>query len=212
VDEQEVDARRITFWGCFLFDKCWSSYLGRLPQLPVSNITAAKYDVFPDEEADIWSPYTDRGIGQMYSQPSRTRAVALQISKLCEISTDLLNSFYHPQRLEKSVGMSQELMMLANLQTRLEAWQKDLPMELEAKDGQLPNVLLMQYVEILYHSIHKKLTFYSMFCHLLYIHLFRPLLKYNPSSSPLPSHVSPRKVCIHAASSILYIQPVPSTS
>jgi len=42
----------------------------------------------------------------------------------------------------------------------------------------------------------------SMFSHLLYIHLFRPFLKYNPSTSPLPSHVSPRKLCTQAAGSI----------
>lgn len=41
-----------------------------------------------------------------------------------------------------------------------------------------------------------------MFCHLLYIHLFRPFLKYNPSTSPLPTHVSPRKFCTQAASLI----------
>lgn len=41
-----------------------------------------------------------------------------------------------------------------------------------------------------------------MFFHLLYIHLFRPFLKYNPSTSPLPSHVSPRKLCTQAAGSV----------
>lgn len=41
-----------------------------------------------------------------------------------------------------------------------------------------------------------------MFFHLLYIHLFRPFLKYNPTTSPLPSHVSPRKLCTQAAGSI----------
>lgn len=41
-----------------------------------------------------------------------------------------------------------------------------------------------------------------MFLHLLYIHLFRPFLKYNPSTSPLPSHVSPRKLCSQAAGSV----------
>jgi len=146
MDEGEIDARRVTFWGCFLFDKCWSNYLGRLPQLPVSNITAPKYDVFPDEDADIWSPYTDSGIGQLHSQASRTRTVALQLSNLCEISSDLLIFFYHPQHLEKSIGRAQELKKLSELQTRLEAWRRDLPKELEAKEGQLPNVLLMQYV------------------------------------------------------------------
>lgn len=34
-----------------------------------------------------------------------------------------------------------------------------------------------------------------MFYHLQYIHLFRPFLKYIPSASPLPSHVSPRRIC-----------------
>lgn len=144
MDEQEIDARRVTFWGCFLFDKCWSNYLGRLPQLPTSNITVPKYDVFPDEDADIWSPYTDNGIGQMHSQASRTRAVALQISGLCEISSDLLIFFYHPQQIERTQGRAAELKKLSELHTRLEAWRKELPKELEAKEGQLPNVLLMQ--------------------------------------------------------------------
>lgn len=41
-----------------------------------------------------------------------------------------------------------------------------------------------------------------MFFHLLYIHLFRPFLKYNPNNSPLPAHVSPRKLCTAAAQTI----------
>jgi hypothetical protein len=41
-----------------------------------------------------------------------------------------------------------------------------------------------------------------MFFQLLYIHLFRPFLKYNPNNSPLPAHVSPRKLCTQAAAMI----------
>lgn len=41
-----------------------------------------------------------------------------------------------------------------------------------------------------------------MFYHLLLIHLYRPFLKYNRSTSPLPQHVSPRRLCTQAASSI----------
>ena len=41
-----------------------------------------------------------------------------------------------------------------------------------------------------------------MFFHLLFIHLFRPFLKYNQTSSPLPANVSPRKMCTHAATMI----------
>jgi hypothetical protein len=46
------------------------------------------------------------------------------------------------------------------------------------------------------------LTHRSMFFQLLYIHLFRPFLKYNPDNSPLPTHVSPRKLCTQAAAMI----------
>lgn len=41
-----------------------------------------------------------------------------------------------------------------------------------------------------------------MFFQLLFIHLFRPFLKYKQANSPLPAHVSPRKFCTHAAATI----------
>ena len=41
-----------------------------------------------------------------------------------------------------------------------------------------------------------------MFCQLLFIHLFRPFLKYTQANSPLPPTVSPRKLCTQAASMI----------
>jgi hypothetical protein len=41
-----------------------------------------------------------------------------------------------------------------------------------------------------------------MFFQLLYIHLFRPFLKYNQATSPLPPNVSPRRLCTQAAAAI----------
>ncbi|KAL8993198.1 MAG: hypothetical protein Q9169_006529 [Polycauliona sp. 2 TL-2023] len=185
MDEEETDARRMSLWGCFLFDKCWSNYLGRQPQVPLSSVAVPKFDVFPIEDSETWSPYSDAGVGQNHSQPARTRAVALQISSLCEISGDLLHYFYHPTNLDKPLTKQAELRKLSELHTRLEAWRKDLPKELEPKEGQLACVLVMH-----------------MFYQLLFIHLFRPFLKYRPSTSPLPSHVSPRKFCTHSATTI----------
>jgi len=185
LDEKEVDARRVTFWGCFLFDKCWSNYLGRLPQLPKNSFNVPKYDVFPEEDAQDWSPYTDTGYDEVNRQPSRTRAVGLQLLKLSEISSDLLLFFYHPNHIKRSYSKSVELKKLSELHRRLEEWRKDVPKELEPKDGQLPNVILMH-----------------MFFHLQYIHLFRPFLRYAPNASPLPSHVSPRRMCTANAGAI----------
>lgn len=69
---------------------------------------------------------------------------------LCEISSDLLLYFYHPKNLEKPMGKQAELKKLSELHTRLEAWRKDLPKELEAREGQLPSALVMQYGLILH--------------------------------------------------------------
>jgi hypothetical protein len=41
-----------------------------------------------------------------------------------------------------------------------------------------------------------------MFFQLLYIHLFRPFLKYSQTTSPLPPSVSPRRLCTNAAATI----------
>ncbi len=127
-----------------LAHRCWSNYLGRQPQLPLSSITTPKPDVFPTEDSETWSPVTDSGLVQAHTQPARTRAVALQISKLSEISSDLLISFYHPTQLDKPASKQTELKKLSELHTRLEAWKRDLPHEMEPRDGQLPQVLLMQ--------------------------------------------------------------------
>ena len=104
-----------------------------------------KFEVFPTEDAAMWSPYTDQGMTQAHSQPSRTRAVALQISSLCEISSDLLIYFYHPTQMERPGSRQAELKKLSELHTRLEGWRKNLPKELEPREGALPPVLLMQY-------------------------------------------------------------------
>lgn len=77
-------------------------------------------------------------------QPSRTRAVALHISELCEISGDLLVVFYHPAAMEKPLAKQSELRKLSDIHTRLEGWKKKLPKELEPKEGQLAHVLVMQ--------------------------------------------------------------------
>jgi len=144
IDEKEEDARRITFWGCFLFDKCWSNYLGRMPQLPNTILTVPKFEVFPSEDAETWSAVTDSGLSDANSQPSRTRAIALQISKLCEISSDLMNFFYNPTDIGKAKGKQAELKKLSEIHVRLETWRRELPKELEPKEGGLPHMLVMQ--------------------------------------------------------------------
>jgi len=46
------------------------------------------------------------------------------------------------------------------------------------------------------------LILHSMFFQILFIHLFRPFLKYTQATSPLPQTVSPRKLCTSSAAAI----------
>jgi hypothetical protein len=172
-----------------------------MPQLPSAMVSVPKPDVFPNEDSENWVPYTDDGMNIANAQPSRIRAIFLQISHLCEISNDILFVFYNPtptadpqsvklptvKNLTKS-NVDAEFKKLGELFNRLEGWRKALPSELDAKEGSLPSALLMH-----------------MFHQTLYIHLFRPFLKFsnqnNSASTPL-SHLDPRKACLAAATTI----------
>lgn len=144
-DDEEEDAKRITFWGCFMIDKCWSNYLGRLPIFERStNVTVPKFEVFPMDDAADWCSYTESGFTQTNAQPSRVRAVALQVSALCDISSDLISRFYHPSVFEKPLGKQIEVKRLKEIHSRLEDWKRQLPKSLEPKEGILPSVIVMQ--------------------------------------------------------------------
>lgn len=177
--------------------------MGRMPQLPSSMVTVPKPDVFPSEDSDNWLPYTDSGVSTINPQPSRIRAVSLRISMLCEISNDVLLSFYDSapgsnsgvvefaattiNRIQQAGknGVQAEFKKLGELFAKLEDWRKKLPGELEAKEGSLPSVLLMH-----------------MFHQTLYIHLFRPFLKSSAATNSTLSHLDPRKACLAAATMI----------
>lgn len=179
--------------------------MGRMPQLPSSMVTVPKPDVFPSEDSDNWHPYTDAGHSTINPQPSRIRAVSLRITMLCEISNDILLSFYNPTPGTSTAGATTadasatiakvlqqgknsaagEFKKLGELFTRLEEWRKKLPPELEAKEGSLPSVLLMH-----------------MFHQTLYIHLFRPFLKFSAATTSTLSHLDPRKACLGAATTM----------
>ena len=105
-----------------------------------------KFEVIPEEDSEVWSPYSDAGFDHSHVQPARTRLVALHLSGLCEISSDLMSSFYNPIDMYKPIGKQAELKKLGEIHQRLELWRRDLPKELEAKENALPPILIMQYV------------------------------------------------------------------
>jgi hypothetical protein len=53
-------------------------------------------------------------------------------------------SFYNPIDMDKAKTKQSELKKLSDIHQRLEQWKRDLPKELEPKEGGLPNMLVMQ--------------------------------------------------------------------
>jgi hypothetical protein len=55
-----------------------------------------------------------------------------------------MNSFYNPIDMDKVKGRQAELKKLSEIHMRLETWRRELPKELEPKEGGLPHMLVMQ--------------------------------------------------------------------
>jgi len=60
ISQEEADARVITFWGCYLFGKGWSAYLGRPESIPAHLIeNTPRPSLNAEEEIALWTPYSD---------------------------------------------------------------------------------------------------------------------------------------------------------
>jgi len=57
-----------------------------------------------------------------------------------------MNYFYNPIDMDKAKGKQAELKKLSDIHQSLETWRRELPKELEPKEGGLPSMLVMQYV------------------------------------------------------------------
>ena len=55
-----------------------------------------------------------------------------------------MNFFYNPIDMDKAKGKQVELKKLSEIHQRLETWRRELPKELEPKEGGLPSMLVMQ--------------------------------------------------------------------
>lgn len=60
ISQEEADARVTTFWGCYLFDKGWSAYLGRPESIPAHLVERTPRPALKaEEEFAFWTPYGD---------------------------------------------------------------------------------------------------------------------------------------------------------
>lgn len=135
----EIETRKITFWGCYVFQTAWGICVGRISCLPHAAITVDKPPVRTQLENKPWTPCGDPREQQL-SQQSRIHTILIQNSLLAEIVNDTIHMFYAPRGRTNSRKLLQ-------LYSRFQDWYKALPGSLAIRDEPeitLPQVITMQ--------------------------------------------------------------------
>lgn len=131
----EIEARRITFWGCFILDIGWSIAAGKLSFLPRTAVSIDKPNISQALESKVWiSDESDQ-----LTQQSHKYGILVQNSLLCEVVDDILQMFYAP----RDRVTSRRLILHHE---KLQAWFKALPdyLAIHSNAPTLPQVVALQ--------------------------------------------------------------------
>ena len=143
----EAEARKITFWGCYVLGNAWAICDGHRSALPPDDIwierSVSREATF---ESRIWKPYSDENAPEKWSQfeqPGSTYSLLLQSILLSEIVNDTVRTFSHPVD-----GFSSRKQQLQQLRDRFQEWLQALPENLRVRHNapSLPHVLTLQQV------------------------------------------------------------------
>ncbi|KAK5163709.1 uncharacterized protein LTR77_010382 [Saxophila tyrrhenica] len=171
----EIEVRKITFWGVFNLETICSVGFGRLSQLPIAaaDISRPSSDRV---ETQTWRPYEDNNFapGSNIEQPLHPMLFTDQLSKLSELASDMVNTFYAPRERFTS-------RRLALAYKQYQEWHRNLPDAFRLENTSLPHVIILH-----------------MYYHACILHLFRPYVKLDLSGANL----WPREACTHSANEI----------
>jgi len=142
ITASEIEARRLTFWGCFVLETAWAICIGRISQLPRTAIRLEKPTLIPNLESTPWKPHGtpnyDGGWSEL-EQPSLKYSILLQCSILSEIVDDIIHLFYAPR--DRITSRKLQL-----YHEKLQQWYIQLPSGLRIRESgpTLPQVLTLQ--------------------------------------------------------------------
>lgn len=152
----EAEVRRVTFWGVFNLETFVSSFsdrlspfeliegsmtavgFGRLSQLPRAAADIPKPAILDRTENQTWRPYEDANlaISPSAEQLSLSMLFVEHLSKLSELASDMVNTFYAPRERFTSRG-------LANAYGMFQEWHRSLPDAFRLENTALPHVLVL---------------------------------------------------------------------
>ncbi|KAK0270103.1 hypothetical protein LTR35_014351 [Friedmanniomyces endolithicus] len=135
----ELEARKITFWGVFNLETACAVSFGRLSLLPRCAADIAKPSLNDRFESLTWHPYHDDV--NMTMSPSIQQAARPMLfvdcrSKLSELASDMVNTFYAPRERFTS-------RRLGAAYAQYQEWHQNLPDAFRLENTALPHVLVL---------------------------------------------------------------------
>lgn len=134
----DAEVRKITFWGIFNLETMFSVGVGRVSQLPRSAADVSRPTGHGRSDDPIWKPYDDTGMASLPSaeQPARPTMFLEYMSRLNEISSDVVNAFYAPRERFTS-------RRLATTYEQYQEWHRNLPECFQIQNTTLPHVFAL---------------------------------------------------------------------
>lgn len=156
ITAEEAHMRKITFWGCFVFDRLWSFYMGRPASLRLGDVPLSRPceadAMLGDKES--WVPYTSptEKLAPMwteYTAPTHLNATRMYLVKLTEMIAEIQETMY-----SGSEGLGPELWSFASkMHVRLASWHTKLPSPLLCSpNSQRPVISHIVVLHIQYHG------------------------------------------------------------
>ncbi|CUM65837.1 uncharacterized protein PRCAT00003486001 [Priceomyces carsonii] len=192
ISEEEVKVRNTTFWGCYLFDQGWSSYLGRPPAIRMCDVSINLPD-FHEEKPLEWVPFYESSnqfpdeVIKLEFYPENTLLATLKLYHILEL---IIFSLYTSRKEEDNVEKKKNYRLLLEEHYQLlELWRAKLPDYLRySQFNTHPAILMLQ-------GMYQSIT----------IFLFRPYIKLSERNWRIENIPDPLDQCRQCAKSILEI-------
>lgn len=129
ITEEEAHVRKVTFWGCCLFDRLWSFYMGRPASMRLKDVTVdrpAEKDVRLGD-LDKWIPYTEPGapvaeIWNNFTAPKYLNITRIYLIKLIEMIAEIQETMY-----SGNTNQLELITFTSRMYVKLTSWYTELP-------------------------------------------------------------------------------------
>lgn len=159
ITREEAHMRKITFWGCYIYNVQWSFYMGRPLAMRFQDIQVEKpseKDANAQEEKEAWVPYIGKDeelpkVWREYTAPVRLNLTMIYLTELVEMISAIQENLYSAS---EAVGLTiKHWNFKSQMHTKMTNWYANLPSPLLCSaNSQRPIVSHIVVLHMQYHA------------------------------------------------------------